>query len=112
MKKLILLILMPFCLQSYGQLPSKEPSRKLVWEDNFDSFDSDRWLKVDWAQHAEPQLYLSENVTVSDGNLVIKVNNNPTYCPPNPPTIAGACWPCDNQMYDYTSGWVETKRAY
>lgn len=44
--------------------------------------------------------------------MVIKVNNNPIYCPPNPPTVWGACWPCDNQWYYYTSGWVETKQAY
>ncbi len=96
----------------FGQTPANDPHWELVWQDNFSSFDANKWLKVDWAQHGEPQLYLESNVSTSGGNLVIKVNNNYTYCPSNPPTVWGACWPCDNQWYNYTSGWVETKKAY
>lgn len=93
MKKTILLIPLLLCLRTFGQTPSNDPHWQLVWEDTFNSFDASKWLKVDWAQHGEPQLYLANNITVSNGNLVIKVNNNPTYCPPNPPTVWGACWP-------------------
>lgn len=112
MKKAILLIPLLLCLWTFGQTPANDPHWELVWEDNFNFFDSNKWLKVDWAQHGEPQLYLDDNVYTSSGNLVIKVDNNATYCPPNPPTVWGACWPCDNQWYSYTSGWVETKQSY
>lgn len=112
MKKTVLLIPLLLSLWTFGQTPSNDPHWQLVWEDHFNTFDANKWLKVDWAQHGEPQLYLANNITVSNGNLVIKVNNNPTYCPPNPPTVWGACWPCANQWYNYTSGWVETKQAY
>jgi len=112
MKKIILFLTFFTCFWILGQTPSNDPHWQLLWEDNFNSFDANKWLKVDWAQHGEPQLYLANNVTVSNGNLVIKVNNNPTYCPTNPPTVWGACWPCANQWYNYTSGWVETKQSY
>jgi len=112
MKKTVVLVSLLFNSYLHGQTPSNDPHWQLLWEDNFNSFDANKWLKVDWAQHGEPQLYLANSVTVSNGNLVIKVNNNPTYCPPNPPTVWGACWPCANQWYNYTSGWVETKQAY
>lgn len=112
MKKTVLLIPLLICLWTFGQTPSNDPHWQLVWEDNFNSFDANKWLKVDWAQHDEPQLYLASNIAVSNGNLVIKVNNNPTYCPTNPPTVWGVCWPCANKWYNYTSGWVETKQSY
>lgn len=101
-----------FCLRSYEQTPSNDPHWQLLWEDDFNTFDDNKWLKIDWAEHGEPQIYLAQNVTVSSGNLVIKVNNNVTYCPINPPTVSGAAWQCVNKLYYYTSGWVETKQLY
>lgn len=112
MNYIISMIIFLNSLLLFGQTPSNDPHWQLVWEDNFNSFDANKWLKVDWAQHGEPQLYLANNVYTSGGNLIIKVDDNQTYCPPNPPTVWGACWPCDNQWYNYSSGWVETKQAY
>jgi beta-glucanase (GH16 family) len=81
------------------------------WKENinFINFNSSRWLKVHYAQHGEPQIYMDNTVSIRNGNLVIKMDDNPTYCPSNPPTVWGACWPCDNKWYSYTSGWVETQ---
>lgn len=112
MKKIVSIFILLNSFLILGQVPDNNSLWKLSWEDDFDSLDTERWLKVDWAQHGEPQLYLASNVTVSNGNLVITLNNNETYCPPNPATVWGACWPCDNQWYHYTSGWVETTQAY
>lgn len=112
MKKLIVVIIFLKSIISIGQTPNNDSHWELVWEDNFNTFDASKWLIVDWAQHGEPQLYLANNVDINNGNLKITINNNPTYCPPNPPTVWGAAWSCDNKTYDYTSGWVETKQAY
>jgi len=50
MKKTILLIPLLSCFLIFGQTPSNDPHWRLVWEDNFNSFDASKWLKVDWAQ--------------------------------------------------------------
>jgi beta-glucanase (GH16 family) len=114
MKKLIFIPLVLYGILVFGQTPSNDPHWQLSWEDNFGFFDSNKWLKVDWAKHGSSnrQLYLSNNVYTAGGNLVITTYNNPTYCPPNPATVWGACEPCDNKVYDYTAGWTETKEAY
>jgi len=89
----------------------------LVWEDNFDSLNTDIWLVQNNFDHygGELQVYTSrpENVFISDGNLVLRVNKEDYSCPPgsiNP-------WGCARQYntgqpYQYTSGWIETQPAY
>jgi len=106
---LILIFLINSIFNCFGQTVLNDPHWELVWEDNFSSFNSSRWLKVNYAQHGEPQIYMDNTISIRDGNLVIKMDDNSTYCPPNPPTVWGACWPCDNKWYSYTSGWVETQ---
>ena len=45
----------------------------------------------------------------SNGNLVIRVNNNSVICPPNPIRTTYACGLANpGQSYPYNSGWVET----
>jgi beta-glucanase (GH16 family) len=90
---------------------------RLVWEDQFDSLNTDRWLVQNHFDHygGELQVYTSrpENVFVDNGNLILRVLRESYTCPPealNP-------WGCARQFntgksYDYTSGWVETKPAY
>ena len=110
MKQILLIILLlNSVFQCSGQTVLNDPHWELLWEDNFESFNSNRWLKVNYAQHGEPQIYMDNTISIRDGNLVIKMDDNPTYCPPNPPTVWGACWPCANKWYPYTSGWVETQ---
>ncbi len=57
---------------------------RVVWEDNFDSFDSSRWSR----EHStygdgnnELQCYRPENVWVADGNLVLRAVNESYTCP-------------------------------
>ena len=98
---------------SYGQTAHDASRWELAWEDDFDTFDENRWLKVDYARHGdELQVYMQSAVSVAEGNLVITADETPTYCPPNPPTVWGVCTPCENKTYSYVSGWVETKAAY
>jgi beta-glucanase (GH16 family) len=90
---------------------------ELVWEDNFDSLNTDIWLVQNHFDHygGELQVYTSrsENVFVEDGNLILRVLREEYTCPPealNP-------WACARQYntgqpYQYTSGWVETQPAY
>jgi beta-glucanase (GH16 family) len=113
MKRIILLTILLKSIVTTGQTPTNDSHWQLLWEDNFNTFDSNKWLKIDWAYHGnEPQLYLAENANISNGNLVIKINNNSTYCPSDQPDVSGAAEPCSNKTYNYTSGWVEYKQAY
>lgn len=111
MKKTILLIPLLFCLQTFGQTPANDPHWQLAWEDNFNFFDNNRWVKAHYCDHGgEPQLYLDNNVWTSNGNLVIRVNKTPVNCPSNPPSpTTWACGSCNQGTHQYTSGWVETK---
>jgi beta-glucanase (GH16 family) len=87
---------------------------RLIWEDQFDSLNTDRWLVQDNFDHygGELQVYTNrpENVFVENGNLILRVLRENYTCPEwalNP-------WRCARQYntgksYEYTSGWVETQ---
>lgn len=90
---------------------------ELVWEDNFDSLNTDIWLVQNHFDHygGELQVYTNrpENVFVEDGNLILRVLREEYICPP----WALHPWGCARQYntgqpYQYTSGWVETQPAY
>lgn len=95
----------------YAQTPNNDLNWAPFWIDNFNTFDTGKWFVFDNHIHeAEPQLYKNENVWVSDGNLIIKVNNNKSICPNSVPYQIDYCLP--GQIYNYSSGWIETKQAY
>lgn len=92
-------------------------SWQLVWEDNFDSLDTDKWVvKNNWDHWGgELQVYTSrpENVFIEDGSLVLRVNRETYSCPPE----FISQWHCVRQYntglpYEYTSGYVETTPEY
>ena len=116
MQKTILLILLFPCLWTFGQTPANDPHWQLIWQDDFNSttLDNTKWTIIDWADGNNATLYIKNNVTINNGNLVLTVRNNPVNCASNhPPTIWGARIPCIvNKIYPYNSGWVETKQAY
>ncbi len=71
---------------------------RLVWSDEFDTFDASSWTK----EHStygdgnnELQCYLPENVTVVDGHLRLTATNGPAECP----------W----ETRDFGSGMVRTR---
>lgn len=118
MKKTILLISLLLGLWTFGQTPANDPHWELVWEDNFNSLNTNIWLVQNNFDHygGEPQVYTnrSDNVFISNGSLVLRARNETYSCP------AGSVnqWGCARQYYNtgqpysYTSGWVETKQAY
>jgi len=96
-----------------GQTPLNDPHWELVWEDNFD-FLNNAWWKVGNScdHYGEPVLFLIQNVYVSNGNLVLKVDYNSSNiaCSSSWATCGGCqCGSCDiNKYHPFTSGWVET----
>lgn len=118
MKYLIyFLILQLFVCRVNAQTPANDSHWEMIFEDNFNTLDNNVWEIPNYAIHNDLQqhpdgglmMYMAQNVSVSNGNLVLQQNNTPTYCPPNPPTVWGGCWPCVSKTYNYTSGWIETK---
>lgn len=112
MKQILLIILLINSIYyCFSQTILNDPHWELVWEDQFNSgaLDENKWLRTHYAQHGQYQIYMEDMVKVESGHLVITVDDESTYCPPNPPTVWGACWPCDNKTYNYTSGWVESR---
>jgi beta-glucanase (GH16 family) len=112
----ILILLAMVSGMLWAQSPAFDPQWELVWSDEFDSLNLKRWLRVDYGIHRhspdqlqEAQLYMAENVTAADGNLVITMRNKRTRCPNPPTTVWGGCTPCEpNKRYRYTSGRVES----
>lgn len=117
MRKLSLLFcLLVMIMMGYGVAqPSLDSALwKLDWEDDFSFFDESRWSVLNFAVHGrEPQIYLADNVWVEDGNLVIRLDNRPVECPQEKSSwTVNACQLCEQGVYPYSSGWVETKRPY
>lgn len=114
MKTNLFLIALVYSISAFGQTPSNDQHWQLVWQDDFNSFDSNKWIKANYATHGtEPQLYLESNVYTSNGQLIIKTNNNAVTCPPNPIQTTYACGICNQgQTYSYNSGWVETNNNF
>ncbi len=86
----------------------------LAWEDTFDSLNHSMWNIADYSDHyGEPQLYLKQNVSVTNGSLNLIVTSDSAICPQQPPQpISGVCGSCKQGMHPYTSGWIETKKDY
>ncbi len=124
MKKIVLfLIILKPCINK-GQTPNNDSHWQLVWEDNFNTLNTNIWKVKDNFDHysgladtydeGEPQVYTNRtnNVFVSNGNLVLKIQDEDYSCP----TSALFDWGCSRQakygtIYNYTSGWVESKEV-
>ena len=76
-----------------------EPGWQITFEDNFDGnqLNQSRWTVAHNRTHGdlERQLYLKDEVWVSDGNLVIRTRKNRAPSP-------------NGTVYEFTSGWVES----
>lgn len=95
MKYTISILILLSSLILFGQAPSNDSHWQLDWKDNFNSLDTSIWeVANNFDHYGEPQMYRTDNVSVHQGNLVLKVKDE-SYLDHN-----------------YTSGWVETKQAY
>lgn len=107
MKYSLLSFLIFYCLGASAQTPLNDPHWQLIWEDNFNTFNASKWKKTDFCDHGgEPQLYLAQNVTTSNGNLVLTLKREDVTCPSNPPSNTWQCGSCFQGVKRYTSGMI------
>lgn len=110
----ILLVLL-FHLGGFAQEGQNSRKWELVWEDNFNFFDTTIWeVRDNFDHYGGPGLYSENNVSAQNGNLVLEIRAEEYSCPewaidPN--------WFCVRQYskgvpYTHTTGWVETRPAY
>lgn len=87
------------CISGFVQPTS---SWELVWEDEFekDALQSEYWNIADNFTHGdqELQLYVKEQVSVNNGQLILKTAS-----------VDKATGPDGKKIYHFTSGWVDTK---
>ena len=56
------------------------------WSDDFDSFNSSRWAKANWTFYCNEVDFVSENISIQDGKLVLAITDpNPNTSLPEKP---------------------------
>jgi len=117
MRCVISIIILLNSLLLFGQTPANDPHWDLVWQDDFNTLNTNIWKVKNNFDHygGEPQVYTSrtDNVFIDNGNLVLRVRNENYSCP-QPAINQWGCARQNNtgQLYNYTSGWVESKQDY
>lgn len=98
----------------HSQTPVDLGFATLVWEDNFDSMDPQKWIIIDDCDHGDDQqVYKSSNVSFSGGSMKINLRNEQVnYLDTNIPFNSWACGGIHNTSYNYTSGWVESTNLH
>ena len=104
--------------------PSSDSDYKLIWEDEFNTFNNNKWEKAnDFDHYGEAQVYLPSQVNINSGKLELTLQRLPTpYLSTNPSE-----WGCKRQWYyhneytptntynigyDFSSGYVSTLPKY
>ncbi len=108
MMSVIIVLLSITSNNCFGQTILNDSHWELVWEDNFDYLDLSTWKVANNFDHyGEQQVYTnrSNNVFVSNGNLVLKVQKEEYHCSELSKLA------CNKEWYSYTSGWVETQAS-
>ncbi|RLD65462.1 MAG: hypothetical protein DRI84_06770 [Bacteroidetes bacterium] len=112
---LLILLIVPFCITK-AQLwsPDTDPNYHLVWEDNFDTLNTSKWeIAHNFDHYGEPQVFLDSNVSIEDGKLNLTLEYEKYHADTN----LLDSFRCFHQLkygtdYDYTAGWVQSKRDY
>ena len=89
MQKKRLLLFIGFILGGLvvcAQHPSTDPNWRDVFQDDFTTFNAVLWMKGDNVAHGtglyeEPQIYTSNNVYISNGQLVLRTQSQCRICP-------------------------------
>ncbi|MDR2972269.1 MAG: glycoside hydrolase family 16 protein [Bacteroidales bacterium] len=115
-KNLILMVLAGlFVIPALGQNPPKDKNWEMVFQDDFNTLNTNRWRVRNNFDHygEEPQVYITPNVYVSNGNLVFETKKEEYHCPDdyvNPSNCARQYK--TGEDYQYTSGWVQSRVTY
>lgn len=110
-----LFIFLLACSKLFAQFGLDANNWQLLWSDEFDSINTNIWKIANNFDHYgnEQQVYISKNVTVDSGLLILNMLHEEYQCPDNYVNQ----WFCSRQNnldenYAYTSGWIETKPNY
>jgi len=113
-RQLIIMVLAGlFVVPVYGQHPPLDKNWEVVFQDDFNTFNTDRWLIANNFDHygGEAQVYRTQNVYINNGKLILETKEEPYCCPPDSnlecerQNMTGEC-------YQYTSGWIESRVRY
>jgi len=116
-RSLVIAMIICFSYRSNGQTqwtPDNDPHWHIVWEDQFDTLNPQRWYTANNFDHyGEPQVFLKNNVAIEDGKLNFTLKYEKFHADSN----LLDSFHCFHQLkygidYDYTSGWVETTQNY
>jgi len=78
MKNALILSFVFICNCVCAQTPANDPHWQILWQDDFSSFDSNKWVKAEYCDHnGEPQLYTADNVDIWNGKLRIRLFSIP-----------------------------------
>jgi beta-glucanase (GH16 family) len=107
MKKRILVILLTgfFMIPVFAQNPPQDKNWEIVFEDNFNSFNTVLWNKSHCIHGDEPQHYISNNVKIENGKLVLTTKKENYQCTQNNCN-------CNHGIYNYTSGQIGSNKTY
>lgn len=95
MKKYITLLFAFKMIISFGQTPSNDPHWQLLWQDDFNSINTSIWdVANNFDHYGEPEMYRTNNVSISGGHLVIEAKSE-SY-----------------MGHSYTSGMLTSTTAY
>lgn len=113
MSKIRILFLLNFVLCRifvFAQHPSVDPNWGVVIQDDFTTFNTILWEKVNNSVHGkntgeEPQVYTSNNVYINNGNLVLRTIRQDHTCP-----LGNNCY--YGGSHQYTSGEISSWAPY
>jgi beta-glucanase (GH16 family) len=112
MKRITLLSFFLICCTTLAYSQLQPFQNTAMWNtkflDDFNTFNSNRWYKCNYATHGnpsnnaeEPQVYMNDNVNISNGNLVLRTQKLST-----PITINNHPNCMYNNQHMYTSGQI------
>ncbi len=66
----------------FGQTPANDPHWELVWQDNFNTLDTNIWkVQNNFDHYEERNVFIDDNVYVQNGSLVTEIKNETYSCP-------------------------------
>jgi len=109
--KIVLVLFLFFCSSAFGQTPAKDPHWQLLWQDNFTTFDFNKWVKAENCDFGGKEwLFTADNVYTYYGKLRFNLLEEDAEC--NGPPTTYVCGGCVLSDHEYTSGWVNSTEGY